>query len=126
MSYKHLLPTFALLLLVGCTSARISAPEGMVPYDDHTAYSYLLSNGRLRVDVVYERYQFMPETTYLVSECKAALQEVVSHVAASLKLRTVPPDDKSISSAVGRNGVLGVSSCNASTSVEIVGIAGQP
>ena len=121
MKYKLFVISMA-ILLIGCTSPRTKVPDGMTEYDEHSSYSYSISKDQIRIDVLYERYQFIQDSAYLTNECKDALREIMGKTAKTLGLRVQQPSDQNINSSIGRNGFTGITTCSANANVKITGI----
>jgi hypothetical protein len=64
--------------------------------------------------VVYDRYQFMPESDALAMACKHALTSIAYDVAEARGRKIEPINEQRIRISFGRNGLSGVTSCSAS------------
>lgn len=103
-------------LLSGCTTASVSNAR-MVQYDSNTRYAVEPIEQGFRLTVDYGRYQFIPETDAILIACKSALTSIAYEVARmdSRIIKSINEQEIRISS--GRNGLTGVTSCQASVPV---------
>ena len=106
-------------LLAGCASpvSHDNAPKST--YDKNTEYSVTDNTSGYAVTVFYSRYQFIPESDAVATACKSALTSIAWEVADYRGVDINPINEQRIRISMGRNGVSGITSCQASALVEL-------
>jgi hypothetical protein len=89
----------------------------MSTYDKDTAYTIDERPGGFGLTVYYSRYQFIPESDALAVACESALTSLAWDIA-DRSGRKIELNDQRIRISMGRNGVSGTTSCQASAAVE--------
>lgn len=111
-----LLTVSAIISFNACTTANLSNSL-MVAYDANTKYAVENTENGFKLMVDYSRYQFIPETDAILTACRSALTSIAYEVARSdsKSIKTINEQEIRVSS--GRNGLTGVTTCQASVPV---------
>lgn len=106
-------------LLAGCATpvSHVNAP--MNTYDQNTKYSVIDHPKGYTITVFYSRYQFIPESDAVATACKSALTSIGWEVADNRGVEIKPINEQRIKISMGRNGVSGITSCQASALAEL-------
>lgn len=99
-----------------CTTASVSNSR-MVQYDANTKYAVEPIDNGFRLTVDYARYQFIPETDAIFVSCKSALTSIAYELARTDSRRINSINEQEIRISSGRNGLTGITSCQASVPV---------
>lgn len=106
----------AIALLQACaTPAQYS--DGKAPIDRDTSYSVHDRPDGFTVTVAYDRYQFIPETSAVMAACRSALLATAYDVADKKGRAIEQINEQRIRISTGRNGLTGITSCEASVPV---------
>ena len=109
----------------GVTSCTTPAGDRSLPmerYDRDTRYSIQDKNNGFDITVIYSRYQFVPEQASLLSLCQQSLTAIAYEYAAEKDIEVEPINLQKIRMSVGRNGITGVTTCQASAAVGVASI----
>jgi len=68
--------------------------------------------------VAYSRYQFIPESDALTAACKSSLTSIAWEIAEKRGKKILPINEQRIRLSLGRNGLTGMTLCQASVAVE--------
>lgn len=111
----RLLPTFLLLsvLLVACATPVSHTNTSLSTYDKDTEYGVEERTDGFGITVYYSRYQFIPESDAVATACKSALTSIAWEVADKKGKQIDPINEQSIRISMGRNGLSGITSCQA-------------
>ena len=90
----------------------------MAAYDKDTEYAVEDTGDGFIVTVNYSRYQFIPESSAVATACKSALTTIAWDVADRRRKKIEPVNEQRIRFSMGRNGVTGITSCQASAPVK--------
>jgi hypothetical protein len=104
----------AALAVAGCTHARdVSQP--LTVTDKGAEFTVKDTPGGFSVEVKYSRYQFAPNPTDLLAECRALVTARVREDAKTRGREIEPLNEQAIRTSAGRNMFLGRSSCSGFT-----------
>lgn len=99
------------LALAACTHpADVSKP---IAADSNVKAVVKDTPGGFTVDVRYKRYQFVPETSALLTTCRSAATSRAYEEAKNRGREIEPLNEQTIRVSAGRNGLLGLTSCRA-------------
>jgi len=104
-------------LLGACAQPTLYDTAPMSQYDQHTKYMRNDSLKGFTVNVIYERYQFIPESDAVALACKQAATALVFELADAEGRMLKPINHDRIRLSMGRNGVTGITSCSISVPV---------
>ena len=115
--------TFAIILslamlLTSCATPTSHTVAPMSRYDKDTEFAIDERPNGFALTIYYSRYQFIPESSALATSCKAALTSLAWEMAEKRGIKIRPINEQLIRLSMGRNGVTGITSCNASVTVE--------
>lgn len=106
----------AAAMLAGCaTPAQYSDNKATIDRD--TSYSVQDRSDGFTVTVAYDRYQFIPETSAVMAACRSALLATAYDVADKKGRAIEQINEQRIRISTGRNGLTGITSCEASVPV---------
>jgi hypothetical protein len=105
-------------LLAGCATPVSYTTASMSTYDKDTEYAIDERPGGFGLTVYYSRYQFIPESDALAVACKSALTSLAWDIAERKGKKIEQINDQRIRISMGRNGLSGITSCQASAIVE--------
>ena len=116
MRLKLCLSAIAVAILSGCASP---APQGgaHAGTDPNATYSVEERPDGFLVSVAYSRYQFIPESNAVQTACRQALTAHAFDVAEKRGRKIEPINEQRIRISMGRNGLTGITSCEASAPV---------
>lgn len=106
-----------ILTLSGCATATRYTDASMQSYDKDTEYAVETKEDGFLLSVLYDRYQFIPESSALAVACKSALTTIAYEYADKVGKKIQPVNEQRIKLSMGRNGLNGITSCSASTLV---------
>lgn len=106
-----------LILLAGCTTPVSYTTGPTSRFDKDTEYSVVERPDGFNIAVDYSRYQFIPESGAVAVACKSALTSVAWDHARKIGKAIDPINDQEIRLSMGRNGLTGITSCNAAVNV---------
>lgn len=110
------LAALAAVLVAGCATPMEYSTDkaGM---DRDTSVSVQDRPEGFTVTVAYDRYQFIPETAAVMAACKSALLATAHDVADKRGRPIEQINEQRIRISTGRNGLTGITSCEASVPV---------
>jgi hypothetical protein len=114
---KALAAAFALHLLAGCATPIQQGGE-KTAVDRDTRYSVEEHADGFSLAVHYDRYQFIPETSAVMAACRSNLLALAHDVAQKKGREIRPVNEQRIRISAGRNGLTGITSCEASVPVQ--------
>jgi len=85
----------------------------MSTYDRDTEYNITQSEDGFSITVFYSRYQFIPEGSTAANACKQQLTAIAYEHADGSGREIEPINEQRIRISMGRNGITGVTSCQA-------------
>lgn len=104
----------AAVLLGACASP---SPQGGGATDKDASYTVIERPDGFEITVSYNRYQFIPESTAVATACRQALTAGAFDVADKRGRRIEAVNEQRIRLSMGRNGLTGITSCEASVPV---------
>lgn len=107
-----------LLPLLGCATPVSHSVAPMTEYDKDTEYAIEERSNGYAITVYYSRYQFIPESSAVATSCKSMLTSIAHEVADKRGVEIKPIDEQKIRISMGRNGLSGITSCQAYGIVE--------
>ena len=105
---------FALMTSVslGCAQPSAFSDVPLQRYDPHIEYSRIDQENGFTLNLLYQRFQFIPESDAVALACKQAAT-TLTHDLADLEGREIKPiNHDRIRLSLGRNGVTGITSCS--------------
>jgi hypothetical protein len=109
---------FTLSILFGCTTPVSHSDIKLTVYDKDTDYGVDEKENGFGLTIYYSRYQFIPESNAIVVACKSMLTSIAWEIADKKRRKIAPINEQRIRMSMGRNGLSGISSCQASAVVE--------
>lgn len=104
---------FVASILAGCATPVSHTNVALSTYDRDTEYAVEDREGGFSITVYYSRYQFFPESDALALACKSALTSIAWEVSERRGREIVPVNEQRIRISMGRNGLSGITSCQA-------------
>jgi len=108
-----LLSTF----LAACATPVSHTNMALSTYDKDTEYGVEEHTDGFGITVYYSRYQFIPESSAVATACKSMLTSIAWEVAEKKNKAIDPINKQRIRISMGRNGLSGITSCQAFTVV---------
>lgn len=102
-----------LLLLTGCATPVGHTNMPLSTYDKNTEYGIQDNADGFAITVYYSRYQFLPESDAVALACKSQLTAIAYEYADSVGRNIDPINEQRIRISLGRNGLSGITSCQA-------------
>ncbi|EKO3833989.1 hypothetical protein NTH52_005016 [Vibrio harveyi] len=99
--------------LVGCATPVSHTNIPLSTYDKDTEYGIEEREDGFGITVYYSRYQFIPESDALAEACKSQLTAIAWDHADNVSREIEPLNEQRIRISMGRNGLTGVTSCQA-------------
>jgi hypothetical protein len=103
-----------LLCMAGCATPVEYGTQPKATLDRDTRYTVDERPDGFTASVSYDRYQFIPETAAVMAACKSALMALAYDVADRRGRKIEPLNEQRIRISTGRNGLTGITSCEAS------------
>ena len=112
--------TFAtvVLFLVGCAAPVSHVNVPLHTYDKDTEYGIEERSDGFGIVVFYNRYQFIPESDAVATACKSQLTAIGWEHADKVGKEIENINEQRIRISMGRNGITGITSCQAYAVVE--------
>jgi hypothetical protein len=101
------------LLLASCATPVSHTNVPLSTYDKDTEFAIEEREDGFGLTVYYSRYQFIPESGAVAIACKSALTSIAWEVSDSRGKRIKPVNEQRIRISMGRNGLTGITSCQA-------------
>jgi hypothetical protein len=89
----------------------------MIARDQHTKFSRENTENGFALSVIYERYQFIPESDVIATACRQNSIALAYDLAESDGRKIKPINQDLIRISMGRNGLSGITSCSISMTV---------
>lgn len=102
----------ALALVVALTGCAAPSPQGQP--DNNASHAVQETSDGFMVTISYSRYQFIPESSAVMTACKQALTATAHDIDAKRRRAIEPIDEQRIRLSMGRNGFTGITSCEGS------------
>ncbi|PFG54616.1 hypothetical protein ATG98_3892 [Marinobacter sp. LV10R520-4] len=106
------------LMLTGCATPVSHTNIPLSTYDKDTEYGIEKREQGFGVTVFYSRYQFIPESDAVATACKSQLTAIAWEYADNEGRGIEPVNEQRIRISMGRNGLTGITSCQANAVVE--------
>jgi hypothetical protein len=106
------------VLVVACATPVSHTNAPMATYDKDTEYAVEDRPDGFGLTVYYSRYQFIPESAAAAAACKSALTALAWEIAERRGRKIEPVNEQRIRISMGRNGLSGITSCQAFAVVE--------
>jgi hypothetical protein len=101
------------LLLSACATPVSHTTAPLSTYDKDTEYGLEERPDGFGITVYYSRYQFIPESDAVATACKSSLTSIAWEVAERKGRQIEPINEQRIRISMGRNGFVGITSCQA-------------
>jgi hypothetical protein len=105
-------------LVAGCATPVSHTNIPLSTYDKDTQYGVAESENGFGITVYYSRYQFIPESDAVATACKSQTTAISWEYAEKKGRKILPLNEQRIRISMGRNGLSGITSCQASAVVE--------
>ena len=106
------------LLVAGCATPVKQSDVPLKQYDKNTDYGVEPRADGFGISIHYSRYQFVPESDAVAVACKQALTSIAWEQAEKQGKEIQPINEQAIRLSMGRNGLSGITSCNAYASAK--------
>ena len=106
------------LLLSGCATPVSHTNIPLSTYDKDTEYGVQETDDGFGITVYYSRYQFIPESDAVATACKSQLTAIAYEYAENKGKEIEPINEQRIRLSMGRNGLSGITSCQANGTVK--------
>lgn len=100
-------------LLSACATPVSHTNAPLSTYDKDTAYGVEDRADGFGITIYYSRYQFIPESDAVATACKSALTSIAWEFAEKKEKQIDQINEQRIRISMGRNGLSGVTSCQA-------------
>jgi len=87
-------------------------------YDKDTEYGIEDRDNGFAITVFYSRYQFIPESDANATACKSQLTAIAWEHSENVGKKIKPINEQRIRISMGRNGLSGITSCQANAIAE--------
>jgi hypothetical protein len=104
-------------MLGACAQPENYASGPMIAHDQHTKFSRENTENGFVLNVNYERYQFIPESSAVATACERNAISLAYELAESEGNDLKPINHDRIRLSMGRNGITGITSCSISVPV---------
>ncbi len=108
------IPLAGLLFLSGCATPVSHTNAALSTYDKDTEYNIDSRPDGFGITVYYSRYQMIPESSALATACKSQLTAIAWEHSDQVGKEIEPINEQRIRISMGRNGLSGITSCQAS------------
>lgn len=109
---------FLCTLVAGCATPVSHTNIPLSTYDKDTEYGIEESDGGFGITVYYSRYQFIPESNAVATACKSNLTSIAWEHSDQVGKPIEPVNEQRIRISMGRNGLSGITSCQATAIVK--------
>ena len=107
-----------LVLISGCAKPVRHMNIPLSTYDKDTKFGIEQRQDGFGITVYYSRYQFIPESSAVATACKSQLTALAWEHSDKTGKPIVPVNEQRIRISMGRNGLLGITSCRAAAIVK--------
>ena len=109
---KKLAAPFCLTVLftAGCVTTKFT-DKTMLRHNTGADYAYDLKKEELAVYVSKSKYQFFPDASAVIEECKSSIKPILLSISREKNIRTETTPVGGIQVTSGRNGLTGMTSC---------------
>ena len=105
------------VLLAAAVVAGCASPSQKGGDNRDAIYKVEDTAGGFTISTTYSRYQFVPESQAVQTACKQGLFAAAHDLAESLGRKIEQINEQRLRISMGRNGVTGITSCEASVPV---------
>jgi len=105
-------------LLAGCATPVSHTNIPLSTYDKDTEYGIENRDDGFGITVYYSRYQFIPESDAVATACKSQLTSIAWEHSDKAGKPIEPVNEQRIRISMGRNGISGITSCQATVIVK--------
>ncbi|MGG7095291.1 hypothetical protein ACN0IJ_16905 [Shewanella indica] len=106
------------MMLTGCATPVSHTNIPLSTYDKDTEYGVEKRDNGFAITVFYSRYQFIPESDAVATACKSQLTAIAWEHADNEGREIEPVNEQRIRISMGRNGLTGITSCQANAIVK--------
>ena len=106
------------VLLIGCATPVSHTNIPLSTYDKDTEYGIEDRKDGFGITVFYSRYQFIPESDAVAIACKSQLTAIAWEHSDQVGKPIENINEQRIRISMGRNGISGITSCQASAIVK--------
>ena len=106
------------MMLTGCATPVSHTNIHLSNYDKDTEYGIEKRDDGFAITVFYSRYQFVPESDAVATACKSQLTAIAWEHADNEGREIEPVNEQRIRISMGRNGLTGITSCQANAIVK--------
>ena len=110
---RSLLSLLIAATLAGCATPVSHTNIPLSTYDKDTEYGIEQRSDGFGITVYYSRYQFIPESGAVATACKSQLTAIAFEHSDKLGKPIEPINEQRIRISMGRNGLSGITSCQA-------------
>jgi hypothetical protein len=103
----------SITLLTGCATPVGHSNIPLSTYDKDTEYGIEPREDGFGITIYYSRYQFIPESNAVATACKSQLTSIAWEHAEKSGKKIKPMNEQRIKVSMGRNGITGITSCQA-------------
>lgn len=115
---KVIIPILVALTVTGCATPVSHTNIPLSTYDKDTEYGIEKQSDGYAVTIYYSRYQFVPESEAIATACKSQLTAIAWEHSDKEGKEIEPINEQRIRISMGRNGLTGVTSCQANAVVK--------
>lgn len=115
---KLMLVGLLAVIVAGCATPVKQSSVPLKQYDKNTEYGVEPRPDGFGIQISYSRYQFVPESDAVSAACKQALTSIAWEQAEKQGKEIQPINEQAIRLSMGRNGLSGITSCNAYVTVK--------
>ena len=101
------------ILLSACATPVSHSSTPLAKYDKDTDYGIADREDGFGITVYYSRYQFVPESDAVATACKGQLTAIAWEHSDNVGRKIEPINEQRIRISMGRNGLSGITSCQA-------------
>ena len=101
------------LILAACATPVSHTNIPLSTYDKDTEYGIEERADGFAITVFYSRYQFIPESVAVATACKSQLTAIAWEYSDNAGKEIEPVNEQRIRISMGRNGLTGITSCQA-------------
>jgi hypothetical protein len=110
---KWFLLTGLMVVLTACATPVSHTNIPLTTYDKDTEFGIEERPGGFAITVYYSRYQFIPESSAVATACKSQLTAIAWEHSEKIGKSINQINEQRIRISMGRNGLTGITSCQA-------------
>lgn len=103
----------ACVLMIGCATAKRQSNIVLDKSGQDAKYGILPTPDGFEIEIVYSRYQFVPESDAVSAACKSQLLALAYEHADAAGRSLEPINEQRVRVSMGRNGLAGTTTCRA-------------